>query len=91
MYLTPFAIKKHLGDQQLFYIRALEFLQCSRILMKNVRLEFFFEGLLGSSTISLTILLRSLVVTAVHRHRTGEGSIPAGGRIVNDFFSTVPG
>ncbi len=36
--------------------------------------------------------LRSLVVRAVHRHRTGVGSIPAGGPIVVDeFFSTVPG
>ncbi len=30
--------------------------------------------------------LRSLV-----RHRTGVGSIPAGGPIVDEFFSTVPG
>ncbi len=35
--------------------------------------------------------LRSLVVRAVHRHRTGVGSIPAGGPIVDKFFSTVPG
>ncbi len=28
---------------------------------------------------------------AVHRHRTGVGSIPAGGPIVDEFFSTVPG
>ena len=36
--------------------------------------------------------LRSLVVRAVHRHRTGVGSIPAGGLIVVDeFFSTVLG
>ncbi len=35
--------------------------------------------------------LRSLVVRAVHRHRTGVGSIPAGGPLVDDFFSTVPG
>ncbi len=35
--------------------------------------------------------LRSLVVGAVHRHRTGVGSIPAGGPIVDEFFSTVPG
>ena len=36
--------------------------------------------------------LCSLVVRAVHRHRTGVGSIPAGGPyIVDDFFSTVPG
>ncbi len=36
--------------------------------------------------------LRSLVVRTVHRHRTGVGSIPAGGPyIVDKFFSTVPG
>ncbi len=34
--------------------------------------------------------LRSLVVRAVHWHRTGVGSIPAGGSIVDEFFSTVP-
>ena len=33
----------------------------------------------------------SLVVRAVHRNRTGVGSIPAGGPIVDEFFSTVPG
>ncbi len=33
-----------------------------------------------------------LVVRAVHRHRTGVGSIPAGGPyFVDEFFSTVPG
>ena len=26
-----------------------------------------------------------------NRHRTGVGSIPAGGPIVDKFFSTVPG
>ena len=32
------------------------------------------------------------MVRAVHRHRTGVGSIPAGGPyIVDEFFSTVPG
>ena len=36
-------------------------------------------------------LLPSLVVKAVHRHRTGVGSIPAGEPIVVEFFSTVPG
>ncbi len=34
--------------------------------------------------------LRSLVVRAVHRHRTDVGSIPARGPIVDEFFSTVP-
>ena len=33
--------------------------------------------------------LRTLVVRAVHQHRTG--SIPARGPIVDEFFSTVPG
>ena len=27
----------------------------------------------------------------LHRHRKGVGSIPAGGPIVDEFFSTVPG
>ncbi len=35
--------------------------------------------------------LSSLVVRAVHWHRTGVGLIPAGGPIVDEFFSTVPG
>ena len=34
--------------------------------------------------------LCSLVVRAVHWHRTGVGLIPAGGPIVDEFFSTVP-
>ena len=29
--------------------------------------------------------------TPLHRHRKGVGSIPAGGPIVDEFFSTVPG
>ena len=41
-------------------------------------------------TLAPVSYLRSLVVRAVHRHRTGVGSIPAGGPIVDEFFSTVP-
>ncbi len=59
-------------------------------------MENFSEGLMCLSkctfiTLAPVIYLRSLVVRAVHRHRTGEGSIPAGGPIVDEFFSTVPG
>ena len=42
-------------------------------------------------TLASVSYLRSLVVRAVDRHRTGVGSIPAGGPIVDEFFSTVPG
>ncbi len=42
-------------------------------------------------TLAPVSCLRSLVVRAVHWHRTGVGSIPAGGPIVDEFFSTVPG
>ena len=35
--------------------------------------------------------LRSLVLRAVHRHRTGVDSFPAGRPIVENFFLTVPG
>ena len=42
-------------------------------------------------TLAPVSYLRSLVVRAVHRHRTGVGSIAAGGPIVDEFFSTVPG
>ncbi len=42
-------------------------------------------------TLAAICYLRSLVVRAVHRHRTGVGSIPAGGPIVDELFSTVPG
>ena len=35
--------------------------------------------------------LNNRVVRAVHRHRTGVGSISARGPMVDDFFSTVPG
>ncbi len=41
-------------------------------------------------TLAPVSYLRSLVVRAVHRHRTGVGSIPAGGPIVDEFFPTVP-
>ena len=34
--------------------------------------------------------LKGKCVLAVHRHRIGVGSIPAGGPIVGEFFSTVP-
>ena len=42
-------------------------------------------------TLALVSYLRSSVVRALHRHRKGVGSIPAGGPIVDEFFSTVPG
>ncbi len=42
-------------------------------------------------TLAPVSYLRSLVLRAVHRHRTGVGSIPAGGPIVDEFFSIVPG
>ena len=38
----------------------------------------------------LCSLVVRAVVRAVHRHRTGMRSIPAGGPIVDEFFSTVP-
>ena len=37
-------------------------------------------------TPALVSYLRSLVVRALHRHRKGVGSIPAGGPIVDEFF-----
>ena len=42
-------------------------------------------------TLALVSYLRSSVVRALHRHRKGVGSIPAGGPVVDEFFSTVPG
>ena len=42
-------------------------------------------------TLALVSYLRSSVVGALHRHRKGVGSIPAGGPIVDEFFSTVLG
>ena len=42
-------------------------------------------------TLALVSYLCSSVVRALHRHRKGVGSIPAGGPIVDEFFSTVPG
>ena len=49
--------------------------------------------LLNYTIISLALVsyLRSSVVRALHRHRKDVGSIPAGGPIVDEFFSTVPG
>ena len=37
-------------------------------------------------TPALVSYLRNLVVRALHRHRKGVGSIPAGGPIVDDVF-----
>ena len=42
-------------------------------------------------TLALVGHLRNSVVRALHRHRKGVGSIPAGGPWVDEFFSTVPG
>ena len=60
--------------------------------------EFTLNLFAGITTLIYTLItlapvsyLRSLVVRAPHRHRTGVGSIPAGGPIVDEFFSTVPG
>ncbi len=65
------------------------------ILLHFTRCREFSEGLtflnFNAITLALVSYLRSLVVRAVHRHRTGVGSIPAGGPIVDEFFSTLPG
>ena len=52
----------------------------------------------GTTTLIYTLItpalvsyLRSLMVRALHRHRKGVGSIPAGGPIVDEIFSSVPG
>ena len=52
----------------------------------------------GTTTLIYTLItpalvsyLRSSVARALHRHRKGVGSIPAGGPIVDEFFSNVPG
>ena len=37
-------------------------------------------------TPALVSYLRSLAVRALHRHRKGVGSVPAGGPIVDDVF-----
>ncbi len=44
------------------------------LLLKGILI--FLKGLITLAPVSY---LRSLVVRAVHRHRTGVGSIPAGG------------
>ena len=67
-------------------------MKCHKILMiypQPVRRHYHPKYTL--ITLALVSYLRSLVVRAVHRHRTGVGSIPAGGPIVDEFFSTVPG
>ncbi len=38
---------------------------------------------------ALHSMLRIILVRAVHRHRTGVGSIPAGGPIVDDFYLSI--
>ena len=62
------------------------------ILRHFTRCGEFSEGLMCLSIKwKLYTCRNSVVVRAVHRHRTGVGSIPAGGPIVDEFFSTVPG
>ena len=43
------------------------------------------------TTLALVSCLYSSVARALHRHRKSVGSIPAGGPIVESFFSTVSG
>ena len=57
-----------------------------------------FYLILGITTLKYTIItlalvsyLRSSVARALHRHHKGVGSIPAGGPVVDEFFSTAPG
>ncbi len=49
--------------------------------------HYNFEALhsMWRNSLAPVSYLRSLVVRAVHRHRTGVGSIPSGGPIVDDF------
>ena len=54
-------------------------------------LEKKADQLVKEDRIALVSYLRSPVARALHRHRKGAGSIPAGGPIVDEFFSTVPG
>ncbi len=58
--------------------------KCHKILMiypQPVRRHYHFKYTL--ITLASISYLHSLVVRAVHRHRTGVGSIPAGGPIVD--------
>ena len=51
-----------------------------------------FAGITNLNTqLSRLLLPATSVVRALHRHRKGVGSNPAGGFIVHEFFSTVPG
>ncbi len=58
------------------------------ILWHFTRCENFLNFLITLAPVSY---LRSLVARAVYRNRTGVGSIPAGGPMVDEFFTTVPG
>ena len=70
----------------------------SRVKCHKVLIDLPSNLFAGTTTLNYTIItlalvsyLRSSVVRALHRHRKGVGSIPAGGPIVDEFFSTVPG
>ena len=70
---------------------------------RNKRWHLFYQQLLYSYNNALQILERnaiapalvsyfcSSVAKALHLHRKSVGSIPAGGPIVDSFFSTVSG
>ena len=50
------------------------------------------SGILYTNLNSSREQLRKIqVARALHRHRKGVGSIPAGGPIIDEFLSTVPG
>ena len=73
-------------------------LTLSRVKCHKILIDLPSNLFAGITTLNYTIItlalvsyLRSSVVRALHRHRKGAGSIPAGGPIVDEFFSTVPG
>ena len=67
-------------------------MKCHKIVMiylQPVRRHHHLE--IHIITSALVSYLRSSVARALHWHRKGVGSIPAGGPVVDEFFSTVLG
>ena len=69
----------------------------SRVKCHKILIDLPSNLFAGITTLKYTIIrlalvsyLRSSVARALYRHRKGVGLIPAGGPVVDEFFSTVP-
>ena len=87
MCISPLDTKTHINPSE----NSLHRVKCHKIMIYPQPIRRHYHPKYTLITLAPVSYLRSLVVRAVHRHRTGIGSIPAGGPyIVDEYFSTVP-